>query len=78
MAQKQLDEKEAELAKVQAEYDAAMSEKQVGRLILVPLSLFLNIMNTVFVSFDINSLPAFGDFCRLLITFANSLDPDQA
>ena len=30
MAQKQLDEKEAELAKVQAEYDAAMSEKQVG------------------------------------------------
>ena len=22
--------------------------------------------------------PASGDFCRLLITFANSLDPDQA
>ena len=26
----------------------------------------------------INSFPASGDFCRLLITFANSLDPDQA
>ena len=25
-----------------------------------------------------NSFPASGDFCRLLITFANSLDPDQA
>ena len=25
-----------------------------------------------------NSFPAIGDFCRLLITFANSLDPDQA
>ena len=25
-----------------------------------------------------NSLPASGDFCRLLITFANSLDPEQA
>ena len=26
----------------------------------------------------LNSLSAFGDFCHLLITFANSLDPDQA
>ena len=26
----------------------------------------------------LNSFPARGDFCRLLITFANSLDPDQA
>ena len=26
----------------------------------------------------LNSFPAGGDFCRLLITFANSLDPDQA
>ena len=26
----------------------------------------------------INSFPASGDFCSLLITFANSLDPDQA
>ena len=26
----------------------------------------------------INSFPASGDFCCLLITFANSLDPDQA
>ena len=25
-----------------------------------------------------NSLPASGNFCNLLITFANSLDPDQA
>ena len=25
-----------------------------------------------------NSLPATSDFCHLLITFANSLDPDQA
>ena len=24
------------------------------------------------------SLPASGDYCHLLITFANSLDPDQA
>ena len=26
----------------------------------------------------INSFHASGDLCRLLITFANSLDPDQA
>ena len=26
----------------------------------------------------INSFSASGDFCLLLITFANSLDPDQA
>ena len=25
-----------------------------------------------------NPLPASGDFCRLLIIFANNLDPDQA
>ena len=25
-----------------------------------------------------NSFPVSGDFCHLLITFANSLDPDQA
>ena len=25
-----------------------------------------------------NSFPDRGDFCRLLIIFANSLDPDQA
>ena len=24
-----------------------------------------------------NSLPASSDFCHLLLTFANSLDPDQ-
>ena len=28
--------------------------------------------------FVFNSLPAGGDFCCLLITLANSLDPDQA
>ena len=28
--------------------------------------------------FSFNSFPAVGDFCCLLITFANSLDPDQA
>ena len=27
---------------------------------------------------SLNSFPASGDFCRLLITLANSLDPDQA
>ena len=27
---------------------------------------------------DFNSFPASDDFCRLLITFVNSLDPDQA
>ena len=26
----------------------------------------------------VNSLPTSGDFCRLLISFANSLDPDKA
>ena len=26
----------------------------------------------------INSFPASGNFCRLLINFVNSLDPDQA
>ena len=24
-----------------------------------------------------NSLPGSGDFCRLLVTFANSFEPDQ-
>ena len=28
--------------------------------------------------FVFNSLPVRGEFCFLLITFANSLDPDQA
>ena len=31
-----------------------------------------------FFSSKVNSFPASGDFWRLLITFANSLDPDQA
>ena len=33
----------------------------------------VSIMCSVF-----NSLPASGDLCYLLITFSNSLDPDQA
>ena len=32
----------------------------------------------VILTEQFNSFPACGDFCRLLITFANSLDPDQA
>ena len=28
--------------------------------------------------FTLNSLSVRGNFCRLLTTFANSLDPDQA
>ena len=32
----------------------------------------------VSTSYAFNSLPARGDFCCLLIIFANSLDPDQA
>ena len=32
----------------------------------------------VLASSVFNSLPASGDFCHLLIIFANSLDPDQA
>ena len=35
------------------------------------------ILNQNILSF-LNSFPASGDFCRLLITFANSLDLDQA
>ena len=31
-----------------------------------------------FVNISINSFPTSGDFCRLLITFANGLEPDQA
>ena len=31
----------------------------------------------VFFFFSFNSLPASSKFCHLLITFANSLDPDQ-
>ena len=26
----------------------------------------------------LNSFPASGDFCRMLITIGNSMDPDQA
>ena len=34
-------------------------------------------MLTKYKQFQLNSFLASGDFCRLLITFANSLDPDQ-
>ena len=34
--------------------------------------------NYLKISSVFNSLPTSGDFCHLLITFANSLDPDQA
>ena len=29
------------------------------------------------LNYDFNAFFGRGDFCRLLITFANSLDPDQ-
>ena len=31
-----------------------------------------------FLAWYVNSIPATGNFCHLRITFANSLDPDQA
>ena len=37
--------------------------------------IYSTINNNCFV---LNSLPTRGEFCCLLITFANSLDPDQA
>ena len=30
------------------------------------------------INISLNSLPASDNFCRLLIIFANNLDPDQA
>ena len=33
--------------------------------------------NLLSVSSPLNSFPTIGDFCHLLITSANSLDPDQ-
>ena len=38
----------------------------------------LDILHMFEGTFSLNSLLASGDFCRLLIIFANSLDPDQA
>ena len=38
---------------------------------------FLNVVMIFFYLLAINSFFASGDFCCLLITFANSLDPDQ-
>ena len=35
-------------------------------------------MMVAFGDFVLSSIPAHGDFYLLLITFANSLDPDQA
>ena len=39
---------------------------------------FLRLFHTASYDSLINSMPAGGDFCRLLIFFANSLDPVQA
>ena len=44
-------------------------------LIMCPLDRFVD--TGVRPATVYNSLPACDDFCRLLITFANSLDPDQ-
>ena len=37
-----------------------------------------NVVHASTSCFVFTSLPAWGDFCCLLITFENSLDPDQA
>ena len=37
---------------------------------------FLVSLGNMFIS--LSSVPASGDFCHLLITIENSLDPDQA
>ena len=44
----------------------------------IHLLLFLDSVFTKKGVVYLNAFPATGDFCRLLITFANSLDPDQA
>ena len=41
-------------------------------------SLFAKTGHVVFSKRRVNTVLASSDFCRLLITFANSLDPDQA
>ena len=38
----------------------------------------LTVISLESVSIHLNSFPASGNFCHLLINFANSLDPDQA
>ena len=38
----------------------------------------INMLSPQIISHIFNSFPASGDFCQLLITFANSLDPDPA
>ena len=45
----------------------------------IPESTIQNCLQTTFSKNKVfNSFPASGDFCHLLITFADSLDPDQA
>ena len=44
----------------------------------VMIASWWNIRKAICYHIYLNSFPASGDFCRLLITFANSLDPDQA
>ena len=47
-------------------------------IILLPAE-YMSVAIVFFVTcFVFNSYPTSGDFCRLLITFANSLDQDQA
>ena len=48
------------------------SEKNKNDINLLSAELALGVVKVK------NSFPASGDFCRLLIIFANSLDPDQA
>ena len=43
---------------------------------MISVCVYLNIF--LFCSSDFNSSPASVDFCRLLMVFANSLDPGQA
>ena len=40
--------------------------------------LLINLLWVSRLNWIINSFPASGDFCCLLVTFANSLNPDQA
>ena len=45
---------------------------------LIILDTLVKTLNSVSIRPSVNSFPASGDFCHLLITYANSLDPDQA
>ena len=49
-----------------------------GNPLQLKTNLLLRNMSSVSKDITFNSFPISGYFCRLLITFANSLDPDQA